>query len=122
MANNRLWTCCPGRKPIGYLLIQKEEKDKENRERNKTVFVVACNTKMRNTWSPPHSQELGHCHYPHCLYVTWLTRLGRKQTAICRLVQNSLDGIVEVPYSSKRWRWKTLANPTENYKKCIPHK
>ena len=106
MANNRLWTCCPGRKPIGYLLIQKEEKDKENRERNKTVFVVA-----------PHSQELGHCHYPHCLYVTWLTRLGRKQTAICRLVQNSLEGIVEVPYSSKHWWWKTLANPTENYKK-----
>ena len=29
----------------------------------------------------------------------------------------------EVPYSAKRWRWKTLANSTENYigEKTLPN-
>ena len=35
---------------------------------------------------------------------------------------------LDIPYSAKRWWWKTLANPTEdcigekNIGECIPHK
>ena len=29
--------------------------------------------------------------------------------------EEHLDNVKQVPYNAKRWRWKTLANSTENY-------
>ena len=29
--------------------------------------------------------------------------------------EEHLDNVKQIPYSAKRWQWKTLANSTENY-------